>query len=212
MSYFFKIAQSFHYSIFIQFQLIKCNPTSLSLRRCLIKLGLKTVIVFSELLFLQIAPHATARFLFLSSLYLLSILVSSTKHLPQNILGLCQLEVKLLPYLIQLKVTRYGWLLTQSKITKNIHWIHLLWMRCYRKYSQPGNLDSLTWGEWSFQNLTLALLTQDSCCQEATNLFTQCHWPSSLANSLLSRVHLLVHNLKLCFEVFLKSCTQRWIS
>ena len=152
MSYFFQIAQSFHYNIFIQFQLIKCNPTSLSLQRCLIKLGLKTVILFSELLFLQIAPHATARFLFLSSLYLLSFLVSSTKHLPQNLLGLCQLEVKLLPYLIQLKVTRYGWLLTQSKVTKNMHWIHLLWMDCYRKYSQPGNLDFLTWGEWSFQN------------------------------------------------------------
>ena len=169
MSYFFKIAQSFHYSIFIQFQLINCNPTSPSLRRCLIKLGLKTVIVFSELLFLQIAPHATARFLFLSSLYLLSILVSSTKHLPQNILGLCQLEVKLLPYLIQLKVTRYGWLLTQSKITKNMHWIHLLWMRCYRKYSQPGNLDSLTWGgiskHWLFWPRIAAVKKQPTFTQ-----------------------------------------------
>ena len=64
---------------------------------------MKIVILFSELLLqnsVDCTPTTTP-FLFLSSLYLsVSSLVPSTKHLPQNHLGLCQFEVKLLLDLI----------------------------------------------------------------------------------------------------------------
>ena len=122
------------------------------------KLGLKTVILFSELLlqnWVDCTP-TTTRFLFLSSLYLFSILVPSSKHLPQNHLGLCQLEVKLLLDLGQLKVTRYGWLLTQNKIT-NIR-IEFIFCECTVKenaHSQGQLLHYCTW-TWTSTNSHLS--------------------------------------------------------
>ena len=74
--------------ISIQFLLIKWNQASLPFRRCLTELGVKTQSYFfratisvelSRPSFMQISPHATARFVFLSSLHLLSFLVPSTK-------------------------------------------------------------------------------------------------------------------------------------